>query len=99
MTAPTSGICGASGSTGAIEPADPLTCSSSKPCPRGAVCLAGSKCGTSNSGTCWAWPNDFACPAGALKGYKLCDGTGGCLTECTAITSTKAYQMTTINCL
>jgi hypothetical protein len=94
---PTNGACGAAGNGGVLKPSDPLTCSASKQCPRGSICLAGATCQAKQS-TCWAWPNDYACPVGALLGYKLCDGTGGCLTECGAITSTKAYSMSTINC-
>jgi hypothetical protein len=91
---PTRTACGA---VGVASPAQPLVCSATKACPRGSICLAGSTC-TAKQATCYAWPNDFACPAGALQGYKLCDNTGGCLTECTAITSTKQYTMTTQNC-
>jgi hypothetical protein len=99
VTAPTSGQCGSAGSGGVITPADPLTCSTTKACPKGAVCLAGDTCTARSQGTCWAWPNDYACSPGAQRGYKLCDGTGGCLTECAAIVSTKPYSVSTINCL
>jgi hypothetical protein len=74
----------------------PLACTSTATCPRGAICLPTACRGS--TGNCWAWPNDYACSPGAQLGYTLCDGTGGCLTECLAITSQKPFMMSTIGC-
>jgi hypothetical protein len=96
VTAPTLGQCGGPSSGGGVTPRNPLACTSSAGCPRGSICLPTACTGT--QGHCWAWPNDYVCAPGAQLGYKLCDGTGGCLTECQAITSQTPYSMSTINC-
>jgi hypothetical protein len=96
VVAPTLGQCGGPSSGGGVTPTSPHTCASSANCPAGSICLPSTCRGT--AGTCWAWPNDFACSPGAQLGYTLCDGTSGCLTECQAITSQKAFSMSTINC-
>jgi len=101
VTAPTLGQCTGSGSAGGVNPADPLACSDSKKCPAGAVCLplATSNCnGTVTQGYCWAWPDDFACTAGAQIGYLSCGTSTKCMTECEAITARARYRMSTINC-
>jgi hypothetical protein len=101
ITAPTAGQCTGPSSGGGVTPAEPLSCSDTKKCPAGAVCLptATSSCtGTVTQGYCWAWPNDFECPSGAQTGYLLCSGSTACMTECGAITSRTRYRMTTVGC-
>jgi hypothetical protein len=100
VTAPTIGACTGPGSGGGVQPADPMSCSSTKKCPVGAVCLplASASCGSTSEGYCWAWPNDAVCTPGAQTGYLLCSGSTKCMTECEAITSMQHYRMTTIGC-
>jgi hypothetical protein len=100
VTAPTIGQCTGPSSGGGVTPADPKSCSGSKQCPAGSVCLplASSSCGGSAQSYCWAWPNDYSCPAGAQTGYLGCAGTTKCMTECEAITSLNPYKMSTTGC-
>ncbi len=100
MTAPTIGQCGGQCSCGAIKPAPPRSCSSSSHCPNGTHCGGPSSC-NGEAGTaakCWAWPPTAVCSSTALTGFKSCDGTGGCMTECQAVLKGKAYSMTSIGC-
>ncbi len=101
VTAPTQGQCSGPSSGGVVTPADPLACSNTNVCPRGAVCLpaATSSCtGTAAQGYCWAWPDDFACSTTGTIGYLACSGTTKCMTECEAITNRSRYRMTTVGC-
>jgi hypothetical protein len=100
VTTPTIGQCTGPSSGGGVTPAEPLSCSGTKKCPAGAVCLplASSSCSGNSDGYCWAWPNDATCTPGAQTGYLLCSGSTTCMTECQAITSMQRYRMTTIGC-
>jgi hypothetical protein len=100
MTAPTVGQCGGQCSCGAVKPAAPRLCSSSSRCPSGTHCGGTSSCNGA-SGTaakCWGWPANATCSTTALTGFKSCDGTAGCMTECQAVMKGKAYSMTEIGC-
>jgi hypothetical protein len=98
VTAPMIGMCGGPSSGGGVTPPAPLACAPGRPCPVQAICVPHAGCPSVGQAACWAWPNDYVCTPGAQLGYKFCDGTGGCLTECEAITSLKPYSMSTINC-